>query len=43
MLKKKRSKSFESNSKVRTAIKEEPIKLAQYLRGERKNYESVKI
>jgi hypothetical protein len=32
---KKGSKSFESDLKVRTTIKEEPMKLAQYLRCEK--------
>jgi hypothetical protein len=40
---KKGSKSFESDSKVRTTIKEEPMKLAQYLRGEKERYEPVEI
>ncbi len=39
----KKIKKFGEYSRVRTAIREEPIKLAQYLRGEKGNYESVSI
>lgn len=38
-----RIKKFGKYSKVRTAIKEEPIKLAQYLRNEKENYEPIKV
>jgi hypothetical protein len=31
------------NSKMRTAIREEPVKLAQYLRGEKEEYGSFVI
>lgn len=34
-------KKYEGHSKIRTAIREEPIKLAQYLRGEKEIYDSV--
>jgi len=40
VLKGKRSKSFGEYSKIRTAIREEPMKLAQYLRGEKEIYEN---
>ena len=40
MLKGKRSKSFGEYSKIRTAIREEPMKLPQYLRGEKELYEN---
>ena len=33
-----RIKRYGERSKIRTAIREEPIKLAQYLRGEKENY-----
>ena len=36
-----RIKKYGKHSKVRTAIREEPIKLAQYLRGEKESYKPV--
>jgi len=38
-----RIKKYGQRSKIRTAIREEPMKLAQYLRGEKGDYEPVKI
>jgi CRISPR/Cas system-associated endonuclease Cas1 len=38
-IKHQRIKRFGEYSKIRTAIREEPIKLAQYLRGEKERYE----
>ncbi len=38
-IKHQRIKKYGKHSKVRTVIREEPIKLAQYLRGEKENYE----
>lgn len=35
-----RIKKYGEHSKIRTAIREEPIKLAQYLRGEKEDYMS---
>lgn len=32
-------KKYERSMKIRTAIREEPVKLAQYLRGEKEKYE----
>ncbi len=37
-----RIKKFGERSRIRTAIREEPIKLAQYLRREKGSYEPVK-
>lgn len=42
-IKHQRIKKYGEYSKIRTAVKEEPMKLAQYLRGEKKGYVSVKI
>jgi hypothetical protein len=36
-----RIKKYGEQSKIRTAIREEPIKLAQYLREEKEGYEPV--
>ena len=36
-----RIKKYGEHSKIRTAIREEPIKLAQYLRGEKERYEPI--
>jgi len=33
-----RIKKYGEQSKIRTAIREEPMKLAQYLRGEKESY-----
>jgi len=41
-IKHQRIKRYGKYSMVRTAIREEPIKLAQYLRGEKESYESVR-
>ncbi|MCJ7720688.1 MAG: hypothetical protein MUO36_04390 [Candidatus Hadarchaeum sp.] len=38
-----RIKKYGERSKIRTAIGEEPIKLAQYLRGEKEDYLPIKI
>ena len=38
-----RIKKFGKYSTIRTAIREEPIKLAQYLRGEKESYGSAVI
>ncbi|MBA7501564.1 hypothetical protein ES706_00135 [subsurface metagenome] len=43
MLKRKRIKKFGKYSTIRTIIKEEPIKLAQYLREEKRSYEPAVI
>lgn len=43
VLKRKRIKKFGKYSTIRTIIKEEPIKLGQYLRGEKKSYKPVSI
>jgi CRISPR-associated protein Cas1 len=40
-IKHQRIKRFGEYSKIRTAIREEPIKLAQYLRGDKERYEPV--
>ncbi|MBA7608483.1 hypothetical protein ES703_15660 [subsurface metagenome] len=40
-IKHQRIKKYGGHSKIRTAIREEPIKLAQYLRGEKEIYDSV--
>lgn len=40
-IKHQRIKKYGERSKFKTAIREEPIKLAQYLRGEKKSYEPV--
>ena len=37
-IKHQRIKKYGEHSKIRTAIREEPIKLAQYLRGEKESY-----
>ena len=39
----KKIKKFDEYSRVKTAIREEPIKLAQYLRGEKESYEPIKM
>ncbi|MDI6819694.1 MAG: CRISPR-associated endonuclease Cas1 [Candidatus Hodarchaeaceae archaeon] len=36
-----RIKKYGEHSKIRTAIGEEPMKLAQYLRDEKENYEPI--
>jgi CRISPR-associated protein Cas1 len=36
-----RIKKYGDRSKIRTAIREESIKMAQYIRGEKERYESV--
>jgi len=36
-------KKYGEQSKIRTAIREEPVKLAQYLRGEKGEYEPAVI
>ena len=36
-----RIKKYGEQSKIRTAIREEPMKLAQYLRGEKEGYEPI--
>ena len=38
-----RIKKFGKYSKIRTAIREEPIKLSRYIRGEKRNYEPIAI
>ncbi|MGC8817383.1 MAG: hypothetical protein ACP5PX_06250 [Candidatus Hadarchaeum sp.] len=38
-----RIKKYGEHSKIRTAIREEPVKLAQYLRGEKENYDAVGV
>jgi hypothetical protein len=38
-----RIKKYGESSKIRTAIREEAIKLAQYLREETEDYEPVKL
>jgi CRISPR-associated protein Cas1 len=38
-IKHQRIKKYGEQSKIRTAIREEPMKLAQYLRGEKERYE----
>ena len=40
-IKHQRIKKYGERSKIRTAIREEPIKLAQYLRGEKERYEPI--
>jgi CRISPR-associated protein Cas1 len=40
-IKHQRIKKFGEYSTIRTAIREEPIKLAQYLRGEKERYEPI--
>ena len=42
-IKHQRIKRFGTHSKIRTAIREEPMKLAQYLRGEKEKYGPVVI
>ena len=42
-VKHQRIKKYGKHSKIRTAIKEEPIKLAQYLSEEKERYEPVII
>lgn len=42
-IKHQRIKKYGKRSKIRTAIREEPIKLAQYLRGEKESYEPIVI
>lgn len=42
-IKHQRIKKYGEHSKIRTAIREEPIKLGQYLRDEKKKYEPVVI
>ena len=42
-IKHQRIKRYGERSKIRTAIREEPIKLAQYLRGEKERYEPAVI
>lgn len=42
-IKHQRIKKYGERSKVRTAIREEPIKLAQYLKGEKEGYGPVVI
>ena len=37
-IKHQRIKKYGESSRIRTAIREEPIKLAQYLRGEKEDY-----
>lgn len=38
-IKHQRIKKYGEQSKIRTAIKEEPMKLAQYIRGEKMSYQ----
>jgi len=38
-----RIKKYGKHSKIRTAIKEEAIKLAQYLREEKENHEPLEV
>ncbi len=40
-VKHQRIKNYGTRSKIRTVIREEPVKLAQYLRGEKGKYEPV--
>jgi len=42
-IKHQRIKKYGRRSKIRTIIREEPIKLAQYLRGEKEKYEPAVI
>jgi hypothetical protein len=42
-IKHQRIKRFGEYSKIRTAIREEPIKLGQYLRDEKERYEPIKV
>lgn len=42
-IKHQRIKKYGIKSKIRTVIREEPIKLAQYLRKEKEGYEPVLI
>lgn len=42
-IKHQRIHEFGKHAKIRTAIREEPMKLAQYLRGEKENYQSASI
>ena len=41
-IKHQRIKKFSEHSTIRTAIREEPMKLAQYLRGEKERYEPLR-
>jgi len=41
-IKHQRVKKYGEHSKIRTAIRKEPIKLVQYLRGEKDAYGSVR-
>lgn len=38
-----RIKKYGQRSKIRTAVREEPMKLGQYLRGEKGSYEPILI
>jgi len=40
-IKHQRIKKYGEQSKIRRAIREEPVKLAQYLRGEKEGYEPI--
>ena len=42
-IKHQRIKKYGKRSKVRTAIREEAIKLGQFLRGEKENYEPIML
>lgn len=42
-IKHQRIKKYGQRSKIRTVIREEPMKLSQYLRGEKGKYEPVVI
>ena len=42
-IKHQRIKKYGEHSKIRTAIREEPMKMAQYLRGEKEKYEPIKV
>lgn len=37
------SKKYGKHSRIRTAIREEPMKLAQYLRDEKGSYASIEL
>lgn len=42
-IKHQRIKKYGTRSKIRTVIGEEPIKLAQYLRGEKEGYNPTSV
>lgn len=42
-IKHQRIKKYGRHSRIRTVVREEPIKLGQHLRGEKGNYEPVKL